>query len=212
MSEFAIAIATNDAAVLAATVAQVSAHQEWIQIDIADGTLTDYETVKDVKVLAQIIRDSGRSFEAHLLVSEPHRFVKPLVDAGFSRLIAHVEANDPRRFIEEAQLESVEAGIALQATSELDQVEPFIEESDFVVLMTAEIGSTESPFLPETIEKVKTIRINAPDVTIVVEGGLNVANAQLVHEAGASRLVVSSEMFLHHKESFLELLAKFREV
>mgnify|MGYP001562348728 CR=1 FL=1 len=180
----------------------VSPFVSWVQIDVADNTLVPNETCLDFSKFEALIhsQSSGQakhnlSFEAHLMVAEPEKYIRPLADAGFKRLIAHVESHDPRRFLDEATYESVEAGIAIDGPTELEQVEPFLESVDVVLVMTIEAGFSGQALMPETIEKIKTIHENFPDLAIEVDGGINDKTAKLVKNAGATRLVSTSYLF-----------------
>ena len=107
-----------------------------------------------------------------------------------------MEAADPRHFLEEAELESIEVGLALDGASEVDIIEPYLESVDHVVVMTVEAGSPDAPFLPESLEKVKAIRHHFPDLPIVAEGNIEGRNVQLLTDVGVSRIVVSADTIL----------------
>lgn len=168
----------------------------WIQFDIADGTLVPAVTVTDTKAIGEIIaRHPNLSFEAHLMVASPEKYLKHLVDAGCKRIIAHVESIDPRMFIADAKFESVEIGLAVDGSTELEQIEPYMDDLDFVLIMTIEAGASGQSLLPETVEKVKTLRELYPDMPIEVDGGINDQTAKIVADAGATRVVITSYAF-----------------
>ncbi|MBI3385609.1 hypothetical protein HY031_00835 [Candidatus Gottesmanbacteria bacterium] len=167
-----------------------------IQVDFADNTIVPNATFLTIESFAPLIKNYPTvAFEAHLMVANPHKLTRPLVQTGFKRIIAHVESQDPRLFLDEAQYESVEVGIAIDGPTEIEQVEPFLEEVDFVLVMTIEAGFGGQPFLPETVEKIKAIHSNYPDLPIEVDGSINDATAKLVKDAGATRLVCGSFLF-----------------
>jgi len=58
-----------------------------------------------------------------------------------------------------------------------------------------EAGFSGGAFLPECVEKIKSIRSYLPDVPIEVSGGMTDKTARLVREAGATRLVANSFLF-----------------
>lgn len=177
-------------------IALVVPHVSWVQIDVADGTLINNKTFLAFEELKPIIASTPHlSFEAHLMVASPEKYIRALVDAGFKRLIAHVECADPRLFLDEARLESAEVGLAIDGASEIEQMEPFLEEIDVALVMTIEAGFSGQPFLPETIEKVRQIRKHFADLPIEVDGGINAETARLVKDAGANRLVSTSFLF-----------------
>ena len=75
----------------------------------------------------------------------------------------------------------------------LDKVKPFLESVDLAVVMTIEAGAADSPILPESLEKIKSLRHHFPDLPIVAEGNIDQRNAKLLTDVGASRLVVSAD-------------------
>lgn len=177
-------------------VAIAAPYTSWIHIDIADGTMVPVSTPLDFTQYRGLLAQYPNiSFEAHLLVAAPEKYLKDLVDAGFKRLIVHVESNDPRGFLAAAKFEAVEVGIAIDGPTEVVEVEPFLEEIDFVLIAAIEEGASGQPFQPETVDKVKLIRQNFIDLPIAVVGGINAETARLVSEAGASRVISTSYLF-----------------
>jgi len=174
----------------------VAPHVEWVQIDVADNTLVPNTTLLDFSQFQWVATAFPKlSLEAHLMVANPEKYIKPMADAGFKRLIAHIECHDPRVFLDQVQYEHVEVGIAIDGPTELEQAEPFLEEVDMVLVMTIEAGFSGQPFLTENLEKIKKIHENFPDLPIEVDGGINEQTAKLAVEAGATRLVSTSFLY-----------------
>jgi ribulose-phosphate 3-epimerase len=180
----------------------VAPHTEWVQIDVADKTLVPNATFLDFSKFSSITKPY---LEAHLMVAKPETYIKSLADAGFKRLIVHVESHDPRMFLDQAKYEHVEVGIAIDGPTELEIAEPFLEEVDFVLVMTIEAGFSGQPFLTENLEKIKKIHENFPDLPIEVDGGINDKTAKLVKEAGATRLVSTSYLYQNPAEIALKI-------
>ncbi len=169
---------------------------DWVQIGFADNTMVPNTTFLDFSKFAQLDKyDKFPALEAHLMVSQPEKYIKSLADAGFKRLIAHVEAHDARLFLDQVKYEHVEVGMGIDGPTEFETIEPFLEEVDFVLVMMVEAGFSGGTFLPECIEKIKSIHSYLPDLPIEVSGGITDVTARLVKEAGATRLVVSSYLF-----------------
>lgn len=189
-------ILEQDLASIEAKVALAAPHVSYVQIDILDNTLVANSAYMDYEGFSRLISSYPHlSFEAHLMVANPHTYIRGLVDAGFKRLIAHIESNDPRLFLEEAKLESAEAGLAIDGPTDIEQMEPFLEEIDMALVMTIEAGFSGQQLLPETLEKVRAIRKHFADLPIEVDGGINGETARVVKDAGATRLVSTSFVF-----------------
>jgi ribulose-phosphate 3-epimerase len=170
-------------------------HTPWVHIDFLDETLFPNTSYMDIEKLKPLIDRSGLSFEAHLMVGKPEKYLKALADAGFKRVIIHVECDDPRLFLDEAQYESIEVGIAIDAATEIEALDPFLEEVDVALVMTVEAGASGAAFMPETVDKVRIIKEHFPTLVIEVDGGINDKTASVVREAGATRLVSTTYVF-----------------
>lgn len=166
---------------------------DWVQIGVADNTMVPNTTFLDFAKFSPYAEKI--SLEAHLMVASPEKYIKNLADAGFNRLIAHVEAHDPRIFLDQVKYEQVEVGIAIDAPTEFEVVEPFLEEIDFVLIMMCEAGFSGQKFQSEQMEKIKTIHAYLPDLPIEVAGGISDKTARLVVEVGAARIVSNSFLF-----------------
>jgi len=171
----------------------VSGRTGWVQMDFADNTMVPNTTFMDFAGCKPFA--GAFPMEAHLLVAQPEKYVKAAADAGFRRLIAHVEAHDLRLFLEQVKFEEVEVGVAIDGPTEFEELEPFLEEADFVLVMMVEAGFSGGTFLPECVEKIKSIHSYLPDLPIEVEGGITDVTARLVREAGATRLVSTNYIF-----------------
>lgn len=177
-------------------IALAAAHLTTIQIEVADNSLVPNETITDLSLFGDIITQYPNIvFEAHLMVANPEKYIRSVADAGFGRVIAHIESNDPRTFLEKVRYEELEVGLALDGGSELREIEPFLEEIDFVLIMMVEAGFSGQPFLPESVEKIKLIHQNVPDLIIEADGGINAETGRAVVDVGASRIVSTSFLF-----------------
>jgi ribulose-phosphate 3-epimerase len=176
----------------------VTPHTQWVQIDFFDGTLAPRKTFMDLEKFAPVIESHPTlSFEAHVQVSNPEKYLSKLTRAGFKRIIAHAECVDFRRFLEEAAYESVETGIALDGPSEFELIEPFTDGVDCVLFMLYEIGESGRPIMDETLEKVRRFKESFPELPLEVDGGITDKTIHLPVAAGATRVVSTSYIFNH---------------
>ena len=166
-----------------------------IHIDVADGVFEPNTTwmPEDGDQLPDTME-----FEIHLMVADPHEVGLSYARAGATGLIGHVEA-----FGEAAQAKAAfdawrEAGIHTVATAALLQtkleiVSPFVEFSDFVLLMTiASIGVQGIPFEENSIERISAFNGMHPEATIGVDGGVSEKNIEILAKAGATHFCVGS--------------------
>lgn len=186
----------------------VRPHVDWVEIDVLDNTLYPNDTYKkweDFRPFASEV-----NLAAHLMVSDPAKYVQPLVDNGFKRLIADIDGFSIREFIHEARSHQVEVGVALNGPSGIVQVEPYLHEVDSVLLMTIKAGFSGQAFMPEVLTKIKKIREEFPDLPIQVDGGINKQTAQDVIEAGATRLISTSYLFWKNPHRIKEAIEELK--
>ena len=136
------------------------------------------------------------------------------VRLGAKRIIFHLEAEDEKElidFINSIDLytrENLEIGIAINTTTPIEKVLPFINSIDFVQCMGIEhIGFQGEAFDERVLVQIRELKDKYPDLIISVDGSVNENTAPLLVEAGASRLVVGSALMRSFdvKETIKEL-------
>ena len=136
--------------------ALVEGKVEWVEIDILDNTLYPNVTYNSHWNVFEAWRHRI-NLGAHLMVSDPAKYVAELVKNGFKRLIADVAGDSVRDFINICRTDQVEVGVALDGAVALDEVEPYLDEVDTVLVMTINSGVSGTPFLPSSLPKIKKI-------------------------------------------------------
>jgi ribulose-phosphate 3-epimerase len=76
---------------------------------------------------------------------------------------------------------------------------PLLGELDLALVMTVEPGFGGQAFMPDMLEKVRTLRqkldVMGSSCQLQVDGGINGKTARLAVEAGATSLVAGSAVF-----------------
>jgi ribulose-phosphate 3-epimerase len=169
-----------------------------IQVDFCDGLFVPSETLS-IHDFAEIGDLSKKySWEAHLMIIKPQNFVH-YKEAGFSTIILHYEAYDSETHLEDALDQISKLGmkpaIAMNPETPVSILRYFTDTIKQFTILSVEPGKQGNPFIPGSIERVKTLRNMAPNATIEVDGGINATNAAALLEAGADCLAVGSALF-----------------
>lgn len=173
----------------------------WVQIDIADGIFTptmSWHTPAELAEHLGVQHPSGKmpNIEIDMMVAEPEEKVESWIRAGAKRVIIHIESTTTEKLqeiITRLSNSQVEVGLALNIDTPNEALEPWIGKIDFAQFMgIAKIGYQGQAFDPRVLPKIKDLRKKYPNAIIQVDGGVNAANAPLLKEAGANRLVVGS--------------------
>lgn len=165
----------------------------WVQIDLADGSLVPNTTFLDPAPFASL--KTQLNFEAHLMVTDPLRYLERFAAAGFKRFYAHVEGTYTEEYIAQGYQLGVEVGLAIDGPTPYEKIHKYLDNIDCVLVMAIEAGFSGKLFRQDTIEKIKKIREADLEIPIAVDGAMNEENAGKVISAGATRICSNSNIF-----------------
>src|SRR3990172_2897843 len=124
----------------------------WVHIDLMDNIFVPNKSIGSSVVARYQI---GLHKEAHLMVSRPLEWVDDLIEAGFERIIFHIEAEDTQECIEYIKEKNLEVGLAIKNGTPIEKLEEFVNKLDVVLVMGVEPGFQGQGFIPQTISKIK---------------------------------------------------------
>jgi len=135
--------------------------------------------------------------DCHLMVSEPAKHVGQIAAAGGDSVTFHVEASgDVRRTAELAREAGLGVGLAFNPETSVEAAAAVSDGVDLVLCMSIHPGYSGQDFLPESLERLRTLRsLLAEDVLVQVDGGIEADNVGAVREAGAQLIVAGSSIF-----------------
>lgn len=159
----------------------------WVHIDFMDGKL-----VETTSIAVPVVKKFEIPFqkEAHLMVENPSEYIKDLQQAGFKRVVIHIESQETESTIQLIKQQGMEAGIAINPETNLEKIKELVSEVSEVMIMSIHPGKQGQPFLSTTYDRVKDV--SSYYQPIAVDGGVNEETAPGLIQAGASRLVIGS--------------------
>ena len=162
----------------------------WIHIDFADNKFVPNETIN----IEPIKRNpTNLNKEAHLMVAHPLDWIDDLKNTDFKRVVFHFESEDkPDEVINKIKEAGMEVGVAINPETKIEQLESYKDKIDQILVMAIVPGFQGQPFLPETIEKIKTLKAKAWPVKISVDGAVRDTNAKDLVDSGVDQLVSGS--------------------
>lgn len=136
-------------------------------------------------------------FDAHLMISDPDRYLDDYLKAGCDCITFHVEAvPDPIPLLRRIREADAAAGLALNPRTPVAAVESALEECDLVLVMSVEPGFGGQAFDPVALDKLRTIQEWAgSNVVLSVDGGIGPSTIEGTATAGARLFVVGSAIF-----------------
>lgn len=172
---------------------------DYIHLDVMDGMYVPNITFGPpiIKKLRDI---TDLPFDVHLMIDSPERYIKDFVDAGADIITVHEESTiHLHRTIEEIKSHGVKAGVALNPSTPLKNIEYILEYLDMVLIMTVNPGFGGQEFIGSMERKIKSLRQMVDgkglDILIEADGGIKLDNAKEIIDYGLDIIVVGSGIF-----------------
>lgn len=166
-----------------------------VHLDVMDGHFVPNLTY-GAPVIADWRGATDLPFDAHLMMSEPARYLDDFIRAGCDLILFHIEAvPEPSDLIRRIQGEGCRAGLVLNPPTPLESVEPYLDRVDSLLVMSVMPGFGGQSFDPSSLEKVRRARKLHPNLWISIDGGLNVGTIGAAVSAGVSQWVAGSAVF-----------------
>lgn len=136
-------------------------------------------------------------FDAHLMISEPERYLDEYLKAGCDAITVHIEAVlQPTSLLRRIRDAGRVAGLALNPQTPLSAVEPFLGEIDLLLVMSVQAGFGGQSFIPTSIEKLQAARkLTSPQTILSVDGGIGTKTIAGCAAVGTDLFVAGSAIF-----------------
>lgn len=172
---------------------------DWYHIDVMDGVFVPNISF-GIPVIKSLKPHSTKTFDVHLMIVDPDRYIKDFKAVGADILTVHYEAcTHLHRTLQAIKAEDMKAGVALNPHTPIALLEPIIQEIDLVCLMSVNPGFGGQSFIEGTYDKVRALKqlIEEKNCSTLIEidGGVSASNAKQLLEAGADVLVAGSFVF-----------------
>lgn len=181
----------------------VNGNADLIHIDVMDGSLVPNISF-GFPVMEAIAKAVTVPMDVHLMIINPDKYIERFAKCGANLISLHLEAadqagKDPKEIIGMIKACGAKAGLAINPDVHVERLFPYIEDVDFFLIMSVFAGFGGQKFIPESIDRIKTLKAEMDRRGVVkdieVDGGVSSANARILAEAGATMLVAGSSVF-----------------
>lgn len=190
---------------------------EYIHLDVMDGAFVP--SISFGMPLIESLRScTKRTFDVHMMVEEPGRYVDDMKRVGADLICVHQEAcTHLDRTVNQIKEAGLMAGVALNPATPVETLNWILPSVDMVLLMSVNPGFGGQSFLPYTLDKIRGLRSLCNErglkTRIQVDGGISPANVREVLEAGADVIVAGSAVFKgnagENVRTFLDIFAEY---
>ncbi|GMU92085.1 MAG: ribulose-phosphate 3-epimerase [Candidatus Hydrogenedentota bacterium] len=185
-----------------------------LHFDIMDGLFVPNFTL-GFDIIRAAHRVCSLPCHAHLMVTNPERYIERFVEAGCSSVSVHVETcTHAHRTLDQIRAAGASPGIAINPATPLTKLEYLLDRIDRVLVMTVDPGYAGQSIIGTSFERVRilgeNLRYRELRATIEVDGNIDVRNAAQLANLGARIFVLGSSSIFKGNGRLQEKLAAFR--
>lgn len=172
---------------------------DYIHIDVMDGLFVPSISF-GMPLISSIRKVTNKTFDVHLMVTDPIRYINDFKDCGADIITVHVEAcKDVDATIEAIKKAGCKVGLSIKPGTPSEVLFPYLSKIDMALVMTVEPGFGGQVFIPSTLDKIKEVReeINKKGLNtdVEIDGGVTRENIDTILNAGANVIVAGSAVF-----------------
>ncbi len=174
---------------------------DYFHIDVMDGKFVPKNTTAQMLEYSEYIKQiSNVPLDVHLMVEDVKTWVLAYAGLNPNIITFHYEAlkykeaiMDVIKFIKE---NNIKVGISVKPNTPVEEIYEFLPYVHMVLVMTVEPGLGGQGLIPETLDKVRTLKEYITEknieIDIEVDGGIKVNNIKSAVEAGIDIAVVGT--------------------
>jgi len=171
---------------------------DMIHIDVMDGMFVPNISF-GAPIMKSIRKLTNLTFDVHLMIEEPSRYIKDFVDAGADIITVHYEADRHLdRTINYIKSFGIKAGVSLNPATPVASIKHLIHNLDMVLIMSVNPGFGGQKYIYYCGVKALADEYNK-NLLIEVDGGVDKSNIGTIVQSGANVIVAGSAVFKNNE-------------
>lgn len=172
---------------------------DWIHLDIMDGHFVPNLTFGP-PLVAALRKHSNLLFDAHLMISNPDKYLESYRKAGSDLITVHQEVCPHlHKTLTRIKELGAKAGVAINPSTPVSMVDDVMDVADLILVMSVNPGFGGQEFIKSSIRKIAEVREkiekSGREIFLEVDGGIGPNNSSMVVEAGCDVLVAGTSIF-----------------
>ncbi len=184
-----------------------------IHFDVMDGHFVPNISI-GIPVMESLRKVTKLPLDAHLMISEPEKYIERFVKAGANSISVHCEVcPDIPAIAKQIRGFGARASVGINPETDADRVLAHAEMLDMILVMSVHPGFGGQEFIPTALEKLRYIRKELKrrglNIDVEIDGGVKLNNLADVKAAGANVFVSGSGIFGH--PDYHKIVGEMRE-
>ena len=172
---------------------------DWMHLDVMDAHFVPNLTF-GAPVIKWLRPFSKKTFDVHLMISEPLRYIDDFADAGADIITFHIESDsDAAQTIAKIKSRGCKAGLVLKPKTPASAVFPYLETLDLVLVMTVEPGFGGQSFMADMLPKVTAVKEECRrlgiELPVEIDGGVSEDTIAQAAAVGVDICVAGTAVF-----------------
>lgn len=200
MAKLAPSILSADFSELALEVQRIEkGGADYIHVDVMDGHFVPNISYGAI-VMKSLLGKTKLPFDVHLMIEDPDKYIPEFVTDNTLYITVHQEAvHHLHRTLMYIKSLGVKAGVSINPSTPLSQLEEILPYVDLVLIMSVNPGFGGQKLIPECLDKMERLKEirdeNDYPFLIEIDGGVTLGNLKQVIKAGADIVVAGSSIF-----------------
>ena len=149
---------------------------DYIHVDVMDGRFVRNKTLSFSEV-KEIHRFTNKRLDVHLMVKKPIKFIPKYATLNTEYITIHVEAKKIDKALDLIEEYGIKKGISIKPNTPLEDLVPYLDKIDLILVMSVEPGKGGQDFIEDTIDRIKELKKllkeHKSKALISVDGGIN---------------------------------------
>jgi ribulose-phosphate 3-epimerase len=172
---------------------------DYLHLDVMDGHFVPNITFGPIVVKA-CRKLTKLPLDVHLMIENPHKYIKNFVEAGSDIVAIQAEASrELKADLEEIKKLGAKPAVVINPATPVKVIENVLDKVFLVLVMSVNPGFEKQAFMPEVLPKVEELaklrKAKGLKFLIEIDGGINFETAPLAVKAGVDILVAGSAVY-----------------
>lgn len=183
---------------------------DYIHVDVMDGKFVKNKTLS-FSELKEIHRYTNKRLDVHLMVKKPWKYIDDYATLNTEYITFHVETKNVSKTLDLIDSYGIKKGLSIKPETSLDELDPYLDNIDLILVMSVEPGKGGQEFIDSTIDRIKELKKKLKEhksnALISVDGGINEEVAKRLKDVD----ILASGSFVINSDDYQEAINKLRK-